>query len=103
MHLQLLIVVVEHVAEVLAAQVARQVHPMQVLAEDIAIEVELFAEVAPWVRQDLGAAIVRRVSMLYVRPQLLHVVYTLLSNEDGAALQADQTERLLMRGLHMAP
>ena len=63
-NLQLLIVVVEHVAEVLAAQVTRQVHPMQVLAEDIAIEEELFTKIAPWMRKDLGTALVCRVSML---------------------------------------
>ena len=78
-------------------------HPVQVLAEDIAIEEELFTEVAPRVRKDLGAALVGRVPVLYVLPQTLHVVDALLSNEDGAALQADQTERLLMRGLHMSP
>ena len=78
-------------------------HPVQVLAEDIAIEEELFAEIAPRMRKDLRTALVRRVPMLYVHPQLLHVVDALLANEDRAALQAHQAERLLMRGLHMSP
>ena len=76
---------------------------MQVLAEDIAIEEELFTEIAPRMRKDLRAALVRRVPMLYMLSQLLHVVDALLANEYRAALQADQTERLLMRGLHMPP
>ena len=43
-------------------------HPVQVLAEDIAIEEELFTEIAPRMRKDLRAALVRRVTMLYVLP-----------------------------------
>ena len=78
-------------------------HPVQVLAEDIAIEEELFTEIAPGMRKDLRAALVRRVPMLYMLSQLLHVVDALLANENRAALQADQTERLLMCGLHMPP
>ena len=78
-------------------------HPVEVLTEDVAVEEELFTEIAPGMRQDLSPAVTRWVAMLDVRSQLLHVVDALLANEDGAALQTDEAESFLVRGLHVAP
>ena len=60
-------------------------HSVQMLTEYIAIEEELLTEVTPGVRQDFGTALTGGISMLNVLPQLLHVVDTLLANEDCAA------------------
>ena len=40
--------------------------------------------------------------MLYMQSQLLGVIDALLANENGATLEADQTESLLVRRLHVA-
>jgi len=77
-------------------------HPVQVLAENVAVEEELFAEVTPWVRQNLSATVTRGVSMFDMVTQLLHVVNPLLANEDSATFEADKTKGLLMCGLHVA-
>lgn len=98
-----LVVVVEHVTEVLSAQMARQMVPLQVLVEDTAIKEELLAEVTPGVGQNFGTLFTRRVSMLNVHSQFLHVVDPLLANKHGSPFEANQAESLLMSCLHMPP
>ena len=68
MHLQGLIVVVVHVAVLLAAQVTRQVHSVEVLLEAVDVEEVLLAEIAPRVRQYLGAPVAGRITMLDMVP-----------------------------------
>ena len=84
MDFQRLIVVVVHVAVLLAAQVARQVHSVEVLLEAVDVEEVLLAEVAPRVGQYLSAPITRRVTMLNVVSQFLHVVDALLPYKHSA-------------------
>ena len=102
MHLKRLVVVVVHVAILIATQVTRQVHAIQVLNEHIAIKEELLAKVTPRVREDLCTTITRWVSMLDVPSQVLHVIDSLLTDEHCAALKADETKGLLMRVFHVA-
>lgn len=60
-------------------------HSVQMLTEYVAIEEELLTEVTPGMRQDFSTSLTGRISMLDMLPQLLHVVDTLLANEDCAA------------------
>lgn len=78
-------------------------HSIKVLAKETGIEVVLFAEVAPWMRKDLSTLIVGWITSLDVLTQARDVVNALLSNEDSAALDANQAESLLMFSLHVAP
>ena len=103
MHLKRLVVVVVHVAILIATQVTRQVHAVQVLNKHIAVKEELLAEVTPWVGEDLCTTITRWVPMLDVSSQVLHVIDSLLTDENCAAFQADETKGLLMRVFHVAP
>lgn len=48
------------------AQMTRQMHPLQMIEEDLIVEKELFTEVAPWMWQDFGAFFGARVTMLDV-------------------------------------
>lgn len=78
-------------------------HSVQMLTENIIVEEELLAEIAPWMREYFGAALVGGVAVLDMQSQLLGVVDALLANEDRAALETHQAERLLVRGLHVPP
>ena len=99
---QRLITIVEHVSVVLTvAQVTRQMHAIQMLLEQVGVEEELLAEVTPWVRQDFCASLRCCITVLNVIAQLLHVIDALLTDKYCAALDADQTEGLLMSGLHV--
>ena len=98
---QALIIVVIHLAVMLTAKMAVQVHAVQMLFKLISIEEVLFAEVAPRMRQNLGASVAGRVTVLYVLAQRLHVIYALLADEHGAAFEADFAESLLMHLLHV--
>ena len=102
MHLKRLVVVVVHVAILIATQVTRQVHAVQVLNKHIAVKEELLAEVTPWVGEDLCTTITRWVPMLDVSSQVLHVIDSLLTDEHCAVLKADETKGLLMRVFHVA-
>ena len=73
------------------------------LLENGGIEEVLFAEVAPRVGQNFSTAVTGRVAVLYVVPQLLHVVDALLANENCAAFQAHKAEGFLVGLLHVAP
>lgn len=84
MYLQGLIVVVVHVAVLLAAQVTRQVHSVEVLLEAVDVEEVLLAEIAPGVRQYLGAPVAGRITMLNMVPQFLHVIDALLPHKYSA-------------------
>ena len=76
--------VVEHVPEVLIAQMTPQMITMEVLIERVSIEEKLFAKVTPWMWQNFGASVTGRVSMLNVTPELLHMVDPLLSYKHSA-------------------
>ena len=76
-------------------------HTVQVLSKDDIIEEEFFAEIAPWVRQDLGSFITSRVTVLNMTSQLLNMVDTLLADENCATLETDLTKRLLMCFFHV--
>lgn len=103
MNFKSLIVVIKHVTEVLSTEMARQMHFMKMLAENTAVKEEFLAEIAPRMGQNLGTLLICRITMLDMGSQLLQVVDSLLANKHCTALKADQTEGLLMRGLHMAP
>ena len=75
---------------------ARQVVPAEMIVELVVVVVELFAEVAPGMGQDLRAPLVGRVTVLDVRPQCLQVVDSLLSYEHCPSFEADFAERLLV-------
>jgi len=101
-HLQRLVVVIEHITVVLPAQVAPQMVTVEVLVKYSTIEEELLTKIAPWMRQDFCTSVTGGVSMLDVTPELLHVVDSLLADEHGAALEANQAESLLMGRFHVA-
>ena len=96
MDFQRLIVVVVHVAVLLAAQVARQVHTVEVLLEAVDVEEVLLAEVTPRVGKDLSALLIHWVTMLNMAPKGLHGVQALFPNEHGATLDANFAESLLV-------
>ena len=77
-------------------------HPVEMFAEYIAIEEELLTKVAPGMGQNLGALVTGRVTVLDMITQLLHVIDSLLANENCAAFEADETESFLVNRLHMA-
>jgi len=103
MNFESLIVIIKHVSEVLSTQMARQMHFIQMLAELTGVEEEFLAEIAPGMGQNFGTLFICRVTVLDMGSQLLQVVDSLLANKHCATLKADQTEGLLMRGLHMTP
>lgn len=79
-----------------SAEIACQMKLMQVLLESLCVVEELFTEVTPGMRQDLSPTIGPGVTIFNMRAQFLDVVNTLLTNEDGAALETDFAEGLLM-------
>ena len=66
MGLQRLIIIIEHVPEILAAQMTSQVHLVQMLTKHAVIEEIFLAEIAPWVRQDLRVVRTSWVAVLDV-------------------------------------
>mmetsp|Transcript_4009 Transcript_4009/g.5317 ORF Transcript_4009/g.5317 Transcript_4009/m.5317 type:complete len:141 (+) Transcript_4009:1685-2107(+) len=103
MNFEALVAIVVHVAVLITAQVTGQMHPIQMLLENISIKEVFLAEIAPRMGQDLGTAITRWVTVLDMRAQFLHVIDALLSDEYRATFDADETESFLMRGFHVAP
>lgn len=81
---------------------ASQMIAVQVLIESAPVEEKFFTKVTPWMRQDFGALVTCRVSMLNMTPQLLHVVDSLLTHKHSTALEANQAEGFLMCCLHVA-
>jgi len=74
----------------LRAQVTLQVTPVEVVEEDQVVEEVLVAEVAVRVGQDLRLPVRPRVTLLDMQIEaLLHIVHTLLTDEDEAALETD--------------
>ena len=58
-----LIIVVIHISVSISTEVTRQMHTVEVLSKNIIIEEEFFTEVAPRMRQNLSAFIIRRVTV----------------------------------------
>lgn len=85
-HLQRQIVLVEPVLLEFAAKIACQVQLVKVFLKRLRVIKELLAEVAPRMRENLRAALVRSVAVLNMRPQFLNMVNSLLADEDGASL-----------------
>lgn len=85
-----------------SAEIARQMKLMQVLFESLCVVEELFTEVTPGMRQDLSPTLGPGVTIFNMRAQFLDVVNTLLTNEDGATLETDFAEGLLMDLFEMA-
>lgn len=80
--LQAPVVSVVHVFVEVAAEVTRQVLPVQVVYELQLVEEVLLAEITPRVRQNLRLPVRPRVSLIYMGAQLVQVVQALLSDED---------------------
>ncbi len=93
------VVAVVHVLVMLVAQVACQVHSLQMVQKDLVVEVVLLAEVAPRMGQDFCALLRPWVAVLNVISQLPHVVDALLSDEHRPARQTHLAESLLVRTL----
>jgi len=85
-----------------STEIACQMKLMQVLLERLCVVEELFTEVTPGMRQDLSPTLGPGVTIFNMRAQFLDVVNTLLTNEDGAALETDFAEGLLMDLFEMA-
>ena len=64
MGLQRLIIIIEHVPEILPAQMTGQVHLVQMLTKHAVIEEIFLAEIAPWVRQDLRVVCASWITVL---------------------------------------
>ena len=100
--LQTGVILVVDVLVVVGAQVASKMLPVQVIIECQVVEEELLAKVAVGVRQDLSMAFVTQITLLDMGPQGVHMVQTLLADEDCSAFEANFAERLLVPGLHVA-
>lgn len=96
MDLQRVVVRIQAVLLKVTTKVASQMKLVQMLLKFLNIVKKFFAEVTPWVWQDLGAPFRPEISMFNVRTQLLNVVNPLLPNENCAAFQADFAECPLM-------
>lgn len=92
-----------HVLELVIAEVAGQVHSLEMVQENQIVEKVLLAEVTPGVGQNLGSFLRARVTMLNMVTQGLDMVDSLLSNEDSPSREADLTEGLLMDRLRVPP
>ena len=67
-----------------------------------AVKEEFLAEVAPWMRQDLGTALRSRVTIVDMVSEFLHVIDALLSDKHCATLEANETKCFLMSSLHVS-
>ena len=98
-----LIIVVEHISVLIATEVTRQMHTVEVLSKDDIVEEEFFAKVTPRMWQDLGSLITCRVTVFDMITQLLNMVDALLADEHCATLETNKAECLLMCFFHVAP
>jgi len=99
--LQVGIVSVVYVLVSIAAQMAGQMLPVQVVDEGQVIEEELLAEVTVWMGHDLPVLFIADVSVFDVGTELLYVIESLLSDEDCTAFEADLAEGSVVRAFQM--
>jgi hypothetical protein len=95
--LQVGILSVVYVLVSIAAQVASQMLPVDVVDEGQVIEQELLAEVAVWMWHDLSVSFIADVSVFDVGTELLYVIESLLPDEDCTAFEADLAEGSVVR------
>jgi len=72
------------------------------ILEHLIVKEELLAEVAPWVRQDLGALLRASIAVFNVTAQGLQVIRALLSDKHRASFQTNLAKGLLMIRLKMS-
>jgi len=73
-----------------------------VIEEAQIVEVELLAEVAVRVGQDLTMSIVSNITRLNMVPQGINMVQALLTSKHRPAFEADFTESLFMSSFQMS-
>ena len=81
---------------ILAAKMACQVFPAEVVIEFKVIVIEFFAEVTPGMWQYFCSSLVSRVSMFDVGPQCFQMVDSLLSYKHSPSFEANSAECFLM-------
>jgi len=85
----------------ISAQMACQVLPVYVVDEGQVIEQELLAEVTVWMRHDLAVPFVADVTVFDVATELLDVIQSLLTHENGPAFEANLAEGSVVRTFQM--
>jgi hypothetical protein len=100
--LQRRVVVVVHMLVIITAQVACEVHSLQVIMEEQLIKEELLAKITPRMWQNFSTFLRPNITIFNVVSQRLYVVNALLSNEDCATGQANLAKSLLVSCFHVA-